>query len=135
VAADTKYSALSIPQNFSRIVARDAWGKIRSGKDMIHQNWNFDVAIGIGTAENLPKKIADRYVDILTSLAPVTVFTAAPPSQEEADHVNLQPKNTGYQKNTGFEALSQRTAKNWKDARDVEPWYYQNPMISRRSHV
>jgi cyclopropane fatty-acyl-phospholipid synthase-like methyltransferase len=109
-------------------------------KDVIKQNWHFDVAISMEVAEHLPKIMADRYVGILTALAPIIVFTAAPPGQEGTDHVNLQPKEYWIQKflQRGFEhaeALSLHTANKWKGAGDVEFWYYDNLMIFRRRHV
>lgn len=53
--------------------------------------YSFDVAVSMEVAEHLPASVADRFVDLLASLAPVVVFTAARPGQVGTDHVNEQP--------------------------------------------
>jgi SAM-dependent methyltransferase len=97
----------------------------------------FDVAVSMEVAEHLPERVADRYVDLLTRLSPVIVFTAAPPGQGGSDHVNEQPPAYWIAKfqQRGFahaEELSQRWRERWKAAGDVESWYYKNLMIFRR---
>ncbi len=42
-------------------------------------------------AEHLPEALADYFVGLLASIAPVVVLTAAPPGQGGHDHVNEQP--------------------------------------------
>jgi SAM-dependent methyltransferase len=100
-------------------------------------NRTFDVAVSMEVAEHLPETVADRYVDLLTRLSRVVVFTAAPPGQGGADHVNEQPPSYWITKfrRRGFEHaedLSQRWRESWKAAGDVESWYYKNLMIFRR---
>jgi SAM-dependent methyltransferase len=107
-------------------------------RDVIKDNWIFDVAVSMEVAEHLPKKIADRYVDILTRMAPTVVFTAAPPGQRGTDHVNLQPPKywrSKYQQRDFYyaEELSQRWRENWKTAGDVESCYWENLMIFWRN--
>ena len=97
----------------------------------------YDVAVSMEVAEHLPGKVADRYVDLLTRLSPVVVFTAAPPGQGGADHVNEQPPSYWIRKfqQRGFEhaeVLSQRWRHIWMAAGDVERWYYKNLMIFQR---
>jgi SAM-dependent methyltransferase len=109
-------------------------------RDLIKNDWRFDVAVSMEVAEHLPEKIADRYVDALTRMAPIIVFTAAPPGQAGADHVNLQPPQYWILKfrQRGFdhaEKLSERLSENWKAAGDVETWYHKNLMIFQRNHV
>jgi cyclopropane fatty-acyl-phospholipid synthase-like methyltransferase len=50
-----------------------------------------DVVTSTEVAEHLPKRFADRYVDLLCTTAPVVVITAATPGQRGTDHVNEQP--------------------------------------------
>jgi SAM-dependent methyltransferase len=52
----------------------------------------FDVVVSMETAEHLPPNVADRYVELLCSLAPVIIFTAAQPGQGGVGHVNEQPQ-------------------------------------------
>ena len=98
----------------------------------------FGVAISMEVAEHLPQKAADRYVDLLTRVAPVVVFTAAPPGQGGTDHVNEQPPSYWIAKfrDRGFEHArdqSGRWSAAWKAAGDVESWYYENLMIFQRA--
>ena len=98
----------------------------------------FEVAISMEVAEHLPQKAADRYVDLLTRLSSVIVFTAAAPGQGGTDHVNEQPPPywTAKFRERGFEHAreqSQRWSNRWKAAGDVESWYYENLMIFRRT--
>ena len=60
-------------------------------RDNLKDTRTFDVAISMEVAEHLPEKIADRYVDLLTGLSNIIVFTAAYPGQGGDDHVNEQP--------------------------------------------
>jgi hypothetical protein len=106
-------------------------------RDVFNDNRTFDVVVSIEVAEHLPGIVADRYVDLLTRLSRVVVFTAAPPGQGGADHVNDQPPSywvTKFQQR-GFEhaeELSHRWRESWKAAGDVESWYYKNLMVFRR---
>ena len=50
----------------------------------------FDLAISLEVAEHLPASAADRFVETLTKLAPVIMFSAAVPSQGGVGHVNEQ---------------------------------------------
>ena len=106
-------------------------------RDVFNDNRTFDVAVSMEVAEHLPEMVADRYVDLLTRLSQVIVFTAAPPGQGGADHVNEQPPSYWISKfqQRGFkhvEELSQRWRESWEAAGDVEGWYHQNLMIFRQ---
>lgn len=50
-----------------------------------------DLAISTEVAEHLPESSADRFVELLTTLAPAVVVTAALPGSRGKDHVNEQP--------------------------------------------
>jgi cyclopropane fatty-acyl-phospholipid synthase-like methyltransferase len=106
-------------------------------KDVIQENWKFDVAVSMEVAEHLPEGIADSYVDMLTRMAPVVVFTAATPGQRGHDHVNLQPRTYWVSKyeRRGFNFVSEITERwreNWKSSQEVEWYYWKNLMIFRR---
>jgi len=103
-------------------------------REVFNDNRTFDVAVSMEVAEHLPERVADRYVDLLTRLSQVIVFTAAPPGQGGTDHVNEQPPSYWISKfqQRGFkhvEELSQRWRENWEAAGDVTRMYYQNLMI------
>ncbi|MGH9257599.1 MAG: class I SAM-dependent methyltransferase [Vicinamibacterales bacterium] len=106
-------------------------------RDVYVDTGTFDVAISMEVAEHLPASTADRYVDLLTRLSAIVVFTAAPPGQGGTDHVNEQPPSywTDKFQARGFEhavAQSQRWRDSWTRAHDVERWYHENLMIFRR---
>jgi SAM-dependent methyltransferase len=106
--------------------------------DTFDDTRTFDIAISMEVAEHLPRTAADRYVDLLTGLSPVIVFTAAPPGQGGTNHVNEQPSSYWLDKfrQRGFEyaeELTQRWRGAWEAAGDVESWYHQNLMILRRA--
>ncbi|MGC9217634.1 class I SAM-dependent methyltransferase [Acidithiobacillus sp.] len=50
----------------------------------------FDMAVSLEVAEHLPPESAEQFVALLTSLAPVVVFSAAIPGQGGVNHVNEQ---------------------------------------------
>lgn len=106
--------------------------------DSFANDRTFDVAVSMEVAEHLPESVADRYVDLLASLAPVVVFTAATPGQGGNDHVNEQPHSYWIDKfgDRGFQherVLSRRWSEDWAAHGDVEKWYYKNLMIFRRT--
>jgi len=106
-------------------------------RDTLGLDQVFDVAVSTEVAEHLPESCADRYVDLLTRLAPQIVFTAAVPGQGGTDHVNEQPASywiskfaaRGYVHNV---ELSQEWGRAWKDA-GIASWFWMNIMIFRKS--
>ena len=97
----------------------------------------YDIAISMETAEHLPKKAADRYVELLCSLAPVVIFTAAHPGQGGIGHLNEQPPEywTELFKVHGFQP-SHETAAAWQPvwrSAGVADFYTNNLMIFHRS--
>ena len=111
--------------------------KFNLERDVFTDQRLFDVAISTEVAEHLPARVADRYINLLTRLSSVIVFTAAPPGQGGrvgTDHVNEQPPSYWIAKfhQRGFkhhEALSGTWREKWKAAGDVALCYYQNLMI------
>jgi hypothetical protein len=89
-----------------------------------------DLAVSLEVAEHLPEKRADRFVDLLRSLAPVVVCSAAKPQQGGLDHVNCQPQSywiekferRGYRFDCG--AVDALRAE-WR-AQGVAGYYYEN---------
>jgi SAM-dependent methyltransferase len=106
-------------------------------RDVFYDNRTFGVAVSMEVAEHLPATVADRYLDLLTRLSQVVIFTAAPPGQGGTNHVNEQPPSYWITKfrQRGFdyaEDLSQRWRDNWKASGEVEDWYHKNLMIFRK---
>ena len=48
----------------------------------------YDLAVSLEVAEHLPEEAGDVFVDSLTRLAPVVLFSAAIPGQGGVDHIN-----------------------------------------------
>ncbi len=106
-------------------------------KDSFTAARTFDVAVSTEVAEHLPKRVADRYVDLLTKLAPTVVFTAAAPGQEGIDHVNLQPSSYWIAKfqEHGFTHDGDRSEnwrQGWQASGDVADFYRDNLMLFRQ---
>lgn len=110
-------------------------------RDVFNESRTFDVAVSMEVAEHLPETVADRYIELLTCLSPIVVFSAAPPGSPgidtDTDHVNEQPPSywiTKFQKHR-FEHLKEVTQcwrDTWKARGDVAPWYHRNLMIFRQ---
>ena len=112
--------------------------KLDLERDTFTDDRTFDVAVSLEVAEHLPAKIADRYVDLLTRLSDMIVFTAAPPGQGGDDHVNEQPRSYWIAKfqALGFDyadGLSNRWSSTWRDKAVVAPFYHENLMVFRRN--
>lgn len=90
----------------------------------------FDLAISMEVAEHLPEASADRFVDSLTRLAPVVVFSAAAPMQGGTDHLNEKwpaywAERFGAR---GYGAIDCLRREVWNDGA-VEWWYAQNTIV------
>lgn len=90
----------------------------------------FDLAISMEVAEHLPESSADRFVESLTALAPIVVFSAAIPMQGGTDHVNEQWPGYWAAKfdARGYRAIDCLRPLAW-GADDVEWWYAQNTIV------
>jgi SAM-dependent methyltransferase len=80
-----------------------------------------DVVVSTEVAEHLDEEHADRFVELLTTLAPTAVVTAALPGQGGTDHVNEQPNDYWIDKfearGVAFEGdLSTRLRAEWRGA-------------------
>jgi SAM-dependent methyltransferase len=90
----------------------------------------FDVAISMEVAEHLPESGAERFVESLTKLSPVVVFSAAIPMQEGTDHINEQWPGYWSAKfgARGFAPIDCVRPAVWNDGA-VAWWYAQNTMV------
>src|SRR5215208_1091207 len=55
-----------------------------------HMDRTFDLVVSLEVAEHLPEECANTFVDSLTGLAPVVLFSAAIPHQVGRKHINCQ---------------------------------------------
>jgi hypothetical protein len=90
----------------------------------------FDLAMSLEVAEHLPRERAPTFVEDLTRLAPVVLFSAAIPRQGGTGHVNEQwpaywAELFDRYRYTPIDAIRPLV---WNDVR-VERWYCQNVII------
>lgn len=96
----------------------------------------FDVALSLEVAEHLPEASAASFVESLTRLAPVVLFSAAIPKQMGAHHVNEQWQSWWVERfsRAGYTAVDAIRPRIWDDSQ-VEWWYAQNTMLMVRREV
>jgi SAM-dependent methyltransferase len=96
-----------------------------------------DLAVSFEVAEHLPEKKADQFVNLLCSLAPVVVCSAAKPGQGGLDHVNCQPRSYWIKKfeRRGYlfdSVAADKLRAEWH-AQGVAGYYHENVMAFRRA--
>ena len=94
-----------------------------------------DLTISTEVAEHLPESSADRFVELLTTLAPVVAVTAALPGSRGKDHVNEQPNEYWITKFNSFQfaydgPLTTRLRTEWRDG-GVAETFFRSLMIFR----
>src|SRR5262245_37997923 len=96
----------------------------------------FDLAVCLQVAEHLPEESADNLVALLTSLAPVVLFSAAVPSQGGTNHVNEQWPDywAARFEDRGYKTCDVIRDRIW-DCADLECWYAQNILLFSRQQL
>lgn len=97
----------------------------------------FDLALSLEVGEHLPEPSAHDYVESLTRLAPVVLFSAAIPGQTGENHINEQWQAWWVERFSkfGFVALDCIRHRVWQDSA-VEWWYAQNTLLMvREDHL
>jgi SAM-dependent methyltransferase len=105
----------------------DLMGRLSLGR-------KFDLALSVEVAEHLSESRAISFVEDLTRLAPVVLFSAAIPGQGGTDHVNEQWQ-TWWQSlfvRNGYTLCDALRPRIWYNAR-IAPWYRQNIVVFCRS--
>ena len=103
----------------------------------IQINRQFDLVVSLEVAEHLPQQSAKIFIDSLSKLGPVILFSAAIPFQGGTDHLNEQWPDywADYFKENGYEAIDCLRKKVWQDDK-VEWWYGQNILVfSRKDYL
>lgn len=97
---------------------------------------SFDVALSLEVAEHLPEASAASFIESLTRLAPVVLFSAAIPKQMGEHHVNEQWQTWWVERfsRVGYTAVDAIRPRIWDDAQ-VEWWYAQNTLLMVRDDV
>ena len=96
----------------------------------------FDLAISLEVAEHLDAGLAEQFVESLTRLASVVLFSAAVPFQGGVHHVNEQWPDVWVAlfEKFGFVAIDCIRRRIWENT-DVEWWYAQNTILFVRTDV
>jgi SAM-dependent methyltransferase len=94
----------------------------------------YDLVLSLEVAEHLPETAAATFVETLTALGPVVLFSAAVPYQRGAHHVNEQwPAYwAALFEARGYRAVDCVRPKIWNDE-NVEPYYCQNIVLYVRA--
>ena len=90
----------------------------------------FHMVVSLEVAEHLPGECADTFVDSLTRLGPVVLFSAAVPYQGGTDHVNEQWPDYWVELfgKKGFVVLDPIRKQIWGHA-GIDWWYSQNTLM------
>jgi len=90
----------------------------------------FDLVVSLEVAEHLPEERADAFVDTLTGLGPVVLFSAAIPFQGGTHHLNEQWPEYWERRfrRKGYVAVDCLRRKVWLNE-NVEWWYAQNALV------
>jgi len=90
----------------------------------------FDLVVSLEVAEHLQAVKADAFVDLLTRLGPIVLFSAAIPFQGGAHHVNEQwPEYWEARFSShGFVAIDCMRSKIWGNTQ-IDWWYAQNLLV------
>lgn len=93
-------------------------------------NRTFDLAVCLEVAEHLEAEHANDFVESLTSLAPIILFSAAIPLQSGTHHVNEQWPDYWAQKfaTRGFVPVDALRKSIWSNS-DIQVFYRQNIMF------
>ncbi len=96
----------------------------------VNLNSKFDLVISLEVAEHLPKKSADNFVDYLTNLGDIVLFSAAIPYQGGTDHINEQWQDYWVKKfeKKGFLTIDCIRKNFWNNSK-VSFFYAQNMLL------
>lgn len=103
------------------------------GKPLEDEFAPYDLAVSLETAEHIAPESADIFVESLTRLAPVVLFSAAIPGQGGTLHVNEQWPSYWAKKflKRGYVPIDFIRPRIW-DCEQVESYYIQNVILYAR---
>ena len=99
-----------------------------------HLDRQFDLVLSLEVAEHLPPESAGIFIDSLTRLGSVILFSAAIPHQGGTQHMNEQWPDywAKFFHHTGYVAIDCIRKTIWQNA-NVEWWYAQNLLLFVRT--
>jgi hypothetical protein len=102
-----------------------------------HMDRRFDLVVSLEVAEHLPEECANTFVESLTRLGPVVLFSAAIPHQDGANHINCQWPEYWAERfdEKDYVVIDCLRRKIWRNE-NVAKWYRQNIlMFAAREHL
>lgn len=104
--------------------------EVRNFEEAFDIRRNFDLAISLEVAEHISKENAPSFIQSITKLAPIVLFSAAIPYQGGSHHVNEQwPQYwVNLFKKYNFVPIDSLRKKFWNNP-DVSYWYSQNMLL------
>lgn len=100
-------------------------------------NKQFDLVISLEVAEHLPAECAQTFIDSLTSLGPVILFSAAIPYQGGENHINEQWPDywAKYFYEKDYVVIDSLRRNIWNN-KNVAYWYSQNILLfAKRTYL
>jgi len=99
-------------------------------KQPLHINDHYDLVVSLEVAEHLPVECAATFIESLTNLGPVVLFSAAVPYQGGTDHINEQWPEYWNElfSAQGYKVIDCIRKKFWNNDR-VRWWYAQNIFL------
>lgn len=90
----------------------------------------FDLVVSLEVAEHLPQEYGEKFVESLTNLGSVVLFSAAIPFQGGVEHINEQWQDywVSYFQKRDYVPIDCIRKRIWNNQK-VEVWYAQNMMI------
>jgi SAM-dependent methyltransferase len=91
---------------------------------------SYDIALCVEVAEHLPESNASELVNLLTSAAPVVIFSAAVPGQHGTNHINEQWPSfwRSIFEGRGFQMLDPIRPR-IRENKEIAWWYRQNLFV------
>ena len=102
-----------------------------------HMDRTFDLVVSLEVAEHLPEECANTFVDSLTRLGPVVLFSAAIPHQGGRNHINEQWPEYWAERfhDKDYVVIDCLRRRIWRNE-NVAKWYRQNIlMFAAREHL
>lgn len=99
-------------------------------KKPLNLNRNFDLVVSLEVAEHIPGNLAETFIESLTSLGPVVLFSAAIPFQCGSNHINEQWPEYWVElfEKRNYIVIDCIRKEIW-NSETIEPWYQQNMLI------
>jgi len=117
-------------ENSELLISKDKFEVIDLNKYNPNNERKYDLAMSLEVAEHLKSENAETFINILTSLSDMVIFSAAIPYQPGTEHINCQPVQFWVDlfNKQGFDCFDIIRQLAMKDE-NIEWWYSQNILV------